>query len=101
MAATGTPWIQVKLMGTADNRDGVGSKIRVMAGNLTQMREINAGASYMSFNSLTAEFGLGKASKVDLLEVIWPNGASERFSDIRLNHRVVVTQGEGITQDAD
>lgn len=94
-------WIHVKLMGTADNRDGVGSKIRVMAGNLTQMREINAGASYMSFNSLTAEFGLGKESKVDLLEVIWPNGASERFSDIRLNQRVVVTQGEGITQDAD
>ena len=94
-------WLHVKLKGMADNRDGVGSKIRVMAGELTQIREINAGASYMSFNSLIAEFGLGKASKVDLLEVIWPNGASERFSEIRLNQRVVVTQGEGITQDAD
>ena len=94
-------WLHVKLIGTADNRDGIGSKIRMMAGNLTQIREINAGASYMSFNSLTAEFGLGKESMVDLLEVIWPNGASERFSDIRVNQRVVVTQGEGIIQDAD
>ena len=67
-------WIQVELVGTADNRDGIGSKIRVAVGDLTQIREINAGSSYMSFNSLTAEFGLGKESMVDLLEVTWPNG---------------------------
>ena len=94
-------WIQVKLVGTADNRDGVGSKIRVMAGNLTQIREINAGASYMSFNSLTAEFGLGQESMVDSLEVVWPNGATERFSDVHVNQRVVVTQGNGIRRWVD
>ena len=94
-------WIQVKLVGTTDNRDGVGSKIRVVAGDLTQIREINAGASYMSFNSLTAEFGLGQESMVDSLEVVWPNGVVERFSGVHVNQRVVVTQGNGIRQRVD
>ncbi len=94
-------WLHVKLVGTLDNRDGVGSKIRAIAGNLTQIREINAGASYMSFNSLTAEFGLGQESMVDLLEVIWPNGVVERFSGIQVNQKVVVTQGNGIVQRVD
>ena len=94
-------WFQVKLVGTADNRDSIGSKVRVVAGGLTQIREINAGASYMSFNSLTAEFGLGQESAVDLLEVVWPNGEIERFSDVRANQRVVVTQGNGIRQQVD
>ena len=94
-------WLQVKLVGTVDNRDGVGSKIRAIAGNLTQIREINAGASYMSFNSLTAEFGLGQESMVDLLEVIWPNGVIERFSGIQVNQKAVVTQGNGIVQQVD
>lgn len=94
-------WFQVKLVGTADNRDGVGSKIRVQAGNLTQIREINAGSSYMSFNSLMAEFGLGRESMVDLLEIKWPNGEIEQFSDVRVNQKVVVTQGSGIRQRVD
>ncbi|MDE0040430.1 MAG: CRTAC1 family protein, partial [Candidatus Poribacteria bacterium] len=94
-------WLQVKLVGTADNRDGVGSKIRVVAGDLTQIREINAGASYMSFNSLTAEFGLGQEAIVDLLEVIWSNGTTERFSSVPVNQRVVITQGNGIRQQVD
>ena len=89
-------WLQVKLVGTMDNRDGVGSKIRVVAGDLTQIREINAGASYMSFNSLTAEFGLGQESMVDVLEVVWQNGTTERFSDVHVNQSVVITQGNGI-----
>lgn len=94
-------WLQVKLVGTADNRDGVGSKIRVTAGGLTQIREINAGASYMSFNSLTAEFGLGQESTVDSIEVVWPNGATERFSNVRVNQRVVITQSNGIRAQVD
>lgn len=94
-------WLQVKLVGTADNRDGVGSKIRVTAGGLTQIREINAGASYMSFNSLTAEFGLGQESMVDSLEVVWQNGATERFFNVHVNQRVEVTQGSGIRAQVD
>ena len=91
-------WLHVKLIGTKGNRDAVGARIRLKAGDLIQLREINAGASYLSFNSLTAEFGLVKETTVDWIEVIWPGGETERFTGIGLNQRVTLTEGNGILQ---
>ena len=91
-------WLHVKLIGTKGNRDAVGARIRLKAGDLIQLREINAGASYLSFNSLTAEFGLVKETTVDWIEVIWPGGNTERFTGIGLNQRVTLTEGNGILQ---
>ena len=86
-------WLHVKLIGTQGNRDAVGAKVRIKAGELIQIREVNAGASYMSFNSLMAEFGLGQQTAVDWIEVIWLNGKPERFTDIQANQRLTITEG--------
>ena len=91
-------WLHVRLIGTSGNRDGIGSKIRLQSGNMNQLREIMAGSSYMSFNSLIAEFGLGSHLLVDWLEVEWLTGEIERFTDIEVNQRIVIKEGEGITQ---
>ena len=89
-------WLHVKLTGTKRNRDAVGAKIRLKAGDLIQLREINAGISYLSFNSLIAEFGLGQHEIVDWLEVVWLSGNAERFTNIQANQRVVIIEGSGI-----
>ena len=89
-------WLHVKLIGTQCNRDGVGAKVRIKAGELIQIREVNAGASYMSFNSQISEFGLGGETTVDWLEVVWLNGKTERFTDIQANQRLTITEGKGI-----
>ena len=86
-------WLHVKLVGTKGNRDAVGARIRLKAGDRIQLREINAGASYLSFNSLTAEFGLEQETTVDWIEVIWLGGDTERFTGIGINKRVVLTEG--------
>ena len=91
-------WLHVKLIGTLGNRDGIGSKIRLRSGSMNQLREIIAGSSYMSFNSLTAEFGLGSQMLVDWLEVRWLNGRIEQFTDIEVNQRIIIKEGEGIIQ---
>ena len=91
-------WLHVKLIGTTGNRDAVGAKIRIKVGDRIQLREINAGASYLSFNSLTAEFGLAQETAVDWIEVIWPGGDTERFSTITVNQRMTLTEGSGIRQ---
>ena len=88
-------WLQVKLIGTKGNRDAVGARIRLKAGDRIQLREINAGASYLSFNSLTAEFGLARETTVDWIEVIWLGGDTERFAGVGINQRVVLTEGSG------
>ena len=89
-------WLHIKLIGTKGNRDAIGARIRLKAGDLIQLREINAGASYLSFNSLNAEFGLGQETTVDWIEVIWLGGYTERFTSIGINQRVVLTEGTGL-----
>ena len=88
-------WLHVKLVGTKGNRDAVGARIRLKAGDRIQLREINAGASYLSFNSLTAEFGLEQETTVDWIEVIWLGGDTERFTGVGVNQRVVLREGGG------
>ncbi len=92
----GNNWLHVKLIGTKGNRDAVGARIRLKAGDRIQLREINAGASYLSFNSLTAEFGLAQETTVDWIEVVWLGGDTERFTGIGVNQRVVLREGSGI-----
>ena len=90
-------WLHVKLVGTTGTRDAIGAKIWLKTGELTQFREINAGSSFLSCNSLTAEFGLGSRNEIDSLVVIWPNGTASKFRNIKINQRLKIVEGQGIT----
>ena len=85
-------WLHVELIGTNANRNAVGAKIQVKTANQTQMREIYAGDSYMSFNSFVAEFGVGSAIQAESVQVIWSNGDTQTLFNIPVNQRVRVTQ---------
>ena len=89
-------WLMVKTIGTASNRDGIGARIEVRSGGLTQSAEIRSGASYLSHNDLRAHFGLGQREAIDLLVVHWPSGLQERFENLSANRLVVLQEGEGI-----
>ena len=89
-------WLMVKTIGTESNRDGIGARIEVRSGDLTQSAEIRSGASYLSHNDLRAHFGLGQREAIDLLVVRWPSGLEERFENLSANRLVVLQEGEGI-----
>ena len=89
-------WLMVKTIGTESNRDGIGARIEVRSGELTQSAEIRSGASYLSHNDLRAHFGLGQREAIDLLVVRWPSGLQERFENLSANRLVVLQEGEGI-----
>ncbi len=89
-------WLMVKTVGVESNRDGIGAKIKVNCGGLTQVNEVRSGSSYLSQNDLRVHFGLGKSDTVDLLEVIWPSGLVERFENLSPNRVVIVQEGSGI-----
>ena len=90
-----THWLKVRTVGTVSNRDGVGARIKVVSGSTTQVRQICAGSSYLSHNSLEAEFGLGPAHRADRIEVRWPSGIVEAFEDIPADQTVILREGEG------
>ena len=89
-------WLLVKTIGTESNRDGIGARIEVHSGELTQSAEIRSGASYLSHNDLRAHFGLRQRETIDLLVVRWPSGLEERFENLSANRLVVLQEGEGI-----
>ena len=85
-------WLHVKLIGTGANRDAIGAKIQVKTADQTQIREIYAGDSYMSFSSLVAEFGVGNASRIETLQITWQNGETQTRHNIPVNQRIQITQ---------
>ena len=73
-------------------RDAIGAVVYLTTGNFRQRRDVLSGAVYCSQNDLTLHFGLGAATKVDKLEIKWPDGSTELI-DVRAVDRVMtITQ---------
>src|SRR5205823_728945 len=94
---TSNHWVQVQLAGTETNPHGIGSRVRIVAGGRSQFNEVRSGASFCSQNDLRLYFGLGRATRVERLEVSWLGGKAESFTDLPADHLLVVRQGGGIT----
>ena len=93
-------WIKVKTIGVKSNRTGIGARIKVVARNqadakapLTQIDEVRSGGSYYSQNDLRLHFGLDQAKTVDLLEIRWPSGQVDSFTNLAINRLYTITEG--------
>jgi hypothetical protein len=101
---TGNNWIKIKTIGTKSNRSGIGARIKCVTRlpdekNLhPQIDEVRSGGGYFSQNDLRVHFGIGKAEKVELLEIRWPSGLVETLKDVKPNQVIVVREGEGIVR---
>ncbi len=91
-------WIMVKTIGTKSNRNGIGAKVKVVAGDLTQLDEVRSGGSYISQNDLRLHFGLEKRTTVDLIQVRWPSGAVDTLTNVTVNKVVTVKEGKGLVE---
>jgi enediyne biosynthesis protein E4 len=91
----------LKTVGVRSNRDGVGARVRVLAGDLTQKDEVRSGDSYISQSDLRLHFGLERRTKIDLIEIRWPNGAIDKITDAKVNKLITVKEGQGIVEQKD
>ena len=94
----GNRWLKLKLVGTRSNRSGIGARVRVVAGSHSQIDEVRSGGSYLSQNDLRLHFGMGPATKADLVEVHWPSGCVDALKDVETNQTVRVKEGAGIVK---
>jgi hypothetical protein len=78
-------FLTISLEGRAGNRDAIGAVVTVSAGDRVQRAMRRSGDSYLSHSDSRLHFGLGARSRVDSIEVRWPDGAVQRFSDVRAN----------------
>jgi enediyne biosynthesis protein E4 len=93
--AKGGHWLLVRAVDPRLKRDAYGAEIRVRAGDRQWLRLINPAYSFQCSNDPRAHFGLGSATSVDAIEVLWPDGRAEVFPGGSVNERRVLRRGEG------
>ena len=89
-------WLMVRTEGTQSNRDGVGTQVKVVAGDLVQVRQVRSGSSYLSISDPRLHFGLGTKQRVDLVEVRWTSGMIQRIEDIPVNQVLSIKERWGL-----
>jgi hypothetical protein len=88
-------WLTVRLVGTQSNRSAIGARVRCIAGDIIQWQEVRGGGSYFSQSDLRVHFGLGLATKADRLEVRWPKGLEESWSELPADTFFTLKEGSG------
>ena len=91
-------WLGVRLVGTKSNRDGIGARLKVRAGEFVSYDQAKGGMSFCSAQDPRIYFGLGAQAKVDELEILWPSGIKDTIKDISANQIIRVVEGSGITK---
>lgn len=91
-------WLEILLVGTRSNRDGVGARVKVSAGDLVFCEQRKGGMSYQSAQDPRLHFGLGKHSIVDAIEILWPSGAVTKLTKIQADRIIAVEEGKGFVE---
>jgi len=89
-------WLALKTRGVASNRDGIGARVRVVAGDLSMVREVSGGSGYLSQNSLPVEFGLGSYPQADTITVNWPSGIVDTFYAVNADEFYTAIEGNNL-----
>jgi tetratricopeptide (TPR) repeat protein len=87
-------WLQVELEGTESNRDAIGARVLVFAGDGPRLGVVGAQSSYLSQNELTLHFGLGGAARYDSVTISWPSGARDSFEGGATGRRIRLVEGQ-------
>jgi tetratricopeptide (TPR) repeat protein/peroxiredoxin len=85
--------IAFRLRGHQSNRDAIGTSITVETGNLRQTKYLQAGSGFLAQHSKEMFFGVGKPEGEIRATVRWPNGLTQQFERLPVNHRIEIEEG--------
>ena len=94
-------WVAIHAVGTKSNRDGIGARIRVKAGSRILVDEVRSGSSYISNSDMRVHFGLGNGDKIEWVEIRWPSGLTESFSNLPVDQIHTLKEGGGTSVPSD
>jgi enediyne biosynthesis protein E4 len=92
----GKHWLQFTLKGTESNGSGIGARVKVKAGSLNMMREVNTGIGYRSQNQMRVHFGLNTNTTADSVIVFWPSGIVDVWTNIAADQFLVLIEGSTV-----
>ena len=97
-------WITLRLTGrmaidgTGSNADGIGARVYLtttpggQTEPLIQVQEVRAGSSYLSMDSIDLEFGVGAATVIEEVTILWPSGRKQVLNDVSVDQVIGITE---------
>ncbi len=85
-------WLDLKLVGTASNRDGIGAAIKVTSKHQVQYNHVTTAAGYASSSAGPVHFGLGVDEVADLIEIRWPSGTTQQLTGVKCDRVLEVKE---------
>jgi hypothetical protein len=86
-------WVAFRTVGTKSNRNGVHAQFILRAGGMRQTATVRGGSSYLSHSDRRVYFGLGKADRIERVEIRWPSGIVDVLKDLKPDAIYTVTEG--------
>jgi hypothetical protein len=96
---SGNHWAMFRTLGRRSNRDGLGVRLTATTGALTQVWETKRGVSIYSASDPRAHFGLGPATRIDLLRVLWPSGKIQELRDVPADRHYLIDEEAGLAPE--
>jgi hypothetical protein len=88
-------WLKVKLVGTKSNRGAIGARVLARYSGRSQAQEVLSQSSFYSCSDSRLHFGLGQATKADLV-IHWPSGLTEKYPSMRCDQLITIQEAHGI-----
>jgi hypothetical protein len=85
-------WLEFRLQGVKSNRDGIGARIKVVAGGSAQYNHVSFAAGYASASAGPTHFGLGAHASADLVEIRWPSGVVQSLKNVAADRVLAVKE---------
>ena len=83
-------WIILKLVGTSDNADGLGTQVKITTAHGSQYNEATTAVGYNSSSDKRVHFGLGDATVIDKIELAWPTGVKQTLTNVKVDQVLTV-----------
>ncbi len=85
-------WVGIRLRGTRSNRDGIGARIELVAGDLHLVDEVHSGRGYQSHYGMLPHFGLGPRTRIDRLTIRWIGGGTNSLGGLPVDRVLTISE---------
>ena len=89
---TGHRYLKVRCRGRGPNTRGVGARVTLYAGGMSQYQELIPTRGFQSSVNPELVFGVGTTERIDSLRVVWPDATGQTLADVSTNQSLVLEQ---------
>lgn len=88
-------WLEIDLVGAVSNPHGIGARVYLTAGGITQLREQNAGMHRNTQDHMRIHFGMGANSIAQQIVIEWPSGTTQVLDNVSADQILTVIEPGG------